>query len=754
MRLRKQRAIRSFPQTGTAFQLLRLFTSLLFVASPTISLRPPLGLTGECVFNAASPAMCELTAHPSEPCEPVNSSLQPQQPELPPHRIWESSEHDSPQTAPLTVKGKLKSCLPFWIKDLKASALVVETIAYGYKIPFKYLPSSFFAKNNKSSLDHSDFVDSAISELLIKHCIIEVDTIPLCCNPLTVAKVNKLRLVLDLRHPNQFISLTPFKYEDLKHIAQVLHSGQHYLSFDFESGYHHIDIFPLHQQYLGFSWTHLNCTKYYVFTVLPFGLSSACYIFTKVVRPLVYYWRAQGILSFVYIDDGLIISPTRLSALRNLDIVKETISRSGFVLSKTKCVWTPITNIHYLGFFIDSTTSKFYIGEAKLAKLLSSINYLMVQFTAGQLISVRKLASIAGQVIAMSPALGPIARLMTRSCYHAIESRVSWTSLINLPSSVTAELEFWIQNIKLLNGFPFKFRLVPTIQISSDASATGYGGFVHGKSDMRLHGIWSVSEKLNSSTWRELTAVLRILIECQSYLINQKIKWFTDNANVPSIIKCGSTTSNLHEIALSIYKLCRLNNIVIVPEWLPRNENRLADKISKFVDFDDWSIDDHSFAIIDTCWGPHSIDRFASPQNRKLQAFNARFWCKGVSGVDAFCQDWSVHNNYFCPPVSLISQVIRLMEYSKAVGTLVVPKWPSSHFWPLLCPDGSHLNKHVFDWKLMNISFIPPSLGKVSPFNSEPSFLTLALRWDFSKSPRQTNRGYCCSELGYCSDCI
>ena len=60
-------------------------------------------------------------------------------------------------------------------------------------------------------------------------------------------------------------------------------------------------------------------------------------------------------------------------------------------------------------------------------------------------------------------------------------------------------------------------------------------------------------------------------------------------------------------------------------------------------------MDDVTFAQIDSLWEPHTFDRFAFPHNTKIQAFNARFWCRGVSGVDAFCQDWSIDNNYFCP---------------------------------------------------------------------------------------------------------
>ena len=38
--------------------------------------------------------------------------------------------------------------------------------------------------------------------------------------------------------------------------------------------------------------------------MLPFGLSSAPYLFTKFFRPLVRHWRSLGIHLVLYLDDG------------------------------------------------------------------------------------------------------------------------------------------------------------------------------------------------------------------------------------------------------------------------------------------------------------------------------------------------------------------------------------------------------------------------------------------------------------------
>ena len=85
---------------------------------------------------------------------------------------------------------------------------------------------------------------------------------------------------------------------------QYVHKGDFMFSFDLKSGYHHLDIFSGHQQYLGFSFRFGSRIRYFSFTVLCFWISSGPYIFSKLLRPLVKHWRAQGIKIAVFLDDG------------------------------------------------------------------------------------------------------------------------------------------------------------------------------------------------------------------------------------------------------------------------------------------------------------------------------------------------------------------------------------------------------------------------------------------------------------------
>ena len=87
------------------------------------------------------------------------------------------------------------------------------------------------------------------------------------------------------------------------------------VKFDMRSGYHHLNI---HSEHLGFSWIIDGKQKYFLFTVLPFGLCSAGHIFTKVVRTSVNYWRSQSFPIIVYLDTQKRCTRMAKNVLQNL----------------------------------------------------------------------------------------------------------------------------------------------------------------------------------------------------------------------------------------------------------------------------------------------------------------------------------------------------------------------------------------------------------------------------------------------------
>lgn len=271
--------------------------------------------------------------------------------------------------------------------------------------------------------------------------------------------------------------------------------------------------------------------------------------------------------------------------------------------------------------------------------------------------------------------------------------------------------------------------------VYSDASGIGFRGYAVSISDTEVMGSWNSVESLKSSTWRELEAVYRVLLSLLVTLQGETIKWYTDNQNIVYIIKQGSRKGDLQLIAIKIADVCKLNNIVLLPQWVPRDENVKADQISKSVDCDDWGIDPEVYSVLDNLWGPHTVDRFASDYNTKCLVFKSKHWCPNTSGINAFDQDWKSEINWIVPPPSLVSKCIQKMKQEKSIGTLIVPYWRSVLFWPILNVgiEGSQkFASFVGDNRLLSSSVVMRGRGRNGLFGkTDTNFTLLALKIRF-----------------------
>ena len=124
--------------------------------------------------------------------------------------------------------------------------------------------------------------------------------------------------------------------------------------------------------------------------------------------------------------------------------------------------------------------------------------------------------------------------------------------------------------------------------------------------------------------------------------------------------------------------------------------------------------------------------------NRQMPRFNSRCWNPGAEAVDAFTVHWGLDNNWWCPPVALIPRIIGHARVCEAVGTLIVPYWPSAPFWPLVHPAVGSFANFVTDVRDIPLSelLILPGLSGSSLFDGQiPNTKVLALRCNFTNRP-------------------
>ena len=502
------------------------------------------------------------------------------------------------------------------------------------------------------------------------------------------------------------------------------------ISFDLKSGYHHIEIHKNFQKFLGFSWkcSKTNKLKYYVFTVLPFGLSSAPYVFTKCLKPLQKYWRLQGIQLALFLDDGWLIECIYENCLALAKTIRCDLVNSGLICNVDKSVWVPCQIIEWLGIVWNSRDGCISISEKRITNILQFIEEIIKNEFV---VSARKLASLTGKIISTNAVLGNISRLMTRHCSMSVASAAHWDLDFQLDQYCIKEILFWQKNLKSAN-----FKSIDTMPSSSnymaysDASGSGCGAHLDLNGEQTCHKLWDQHEIIKSSTWRELSAIEFALKSFLPLITNTYSKWFTDNQAACRIVQVGCMHKDLHEIAIRIYQLCIDNQIELAIQWIPRTELQRADAISRIIDIDDWQITPELVLYLDSIWGKHTIDCFANFYNRKIDRFFSWHWNPGCTAVDFFVQNLQGENCLVVPPVSLITEAFNYLNKRKAIATIIIPFWPSSDYWPIVA---QKFYDCIRDFKVFEGKVIPlQGRNKNSIFG--PNFLgnMLALRMDFS----------------------
>jgi len=201
-------------------------------------------------------------------------------------------------------------------------------------------------------------------------------------------------------------------------------------------------------------------------------------------------------------------------------------------------------------------------------------------------------------------------------------------------------------------------------------------------------------EKTMDSNERELIAAVELISGCKNVLRNSKITLHFDNMNAASICKKGSPKPRLNCHALQIFDVCKEFNITLEPVWIPRDLNKVADFLSKVLDYEDYSVERWFFnkVVADSGYKP-TVDCFANAENAKVPVFFSSVYCAGAAGVDCFNYNWALYGKtWLFPPPRLVLQTVNYLRVCKGSGLLLTPQWRNHAFWPeLFCMSRKYL---------------------------------------------------------------
>ena len=78
----------------------------------------------------------------------------------------------------------------------------------------------------------------------------------------------------------------------------------------------------------------------------------APFIFIKCLRPVVKFWRQQGIKIVLYLDDGFVFALTKHECLTVSETIQKSLSEFGFLINFEKSIFYPTQNVDFVGLTI------------------------------------------------------------------------------------------------------------------------------------------------------------------------------------------------------------------------------------------------------------------------------------------------------------------------------------------------------------------------------------------------------------------
>ena len=587
--------------------------------------------------------------------------------------------------ANVKTPGRISMCMSNW-KCVSSDAWVLNVVKNGYSLDFKDGPpdTPYHGRNPPADDQAVAILDkeaAAVVEkgaaIIVQHSSKEVIS-GFFARP--KKEKGKWRPIVNLKFLNKHLRKVKFSMTTVADIRKSIQPGYFFVSIDLTDAYYSVGLNESAWPFVRFAWQ----GKIYEYHVLLFGLAPSPRVFTKMATAAVKFLKAVFLIWVAgYIDDFLIQAPTAWKSRLHAEICILIFHCLGYEVNFSKSHLTPSTKIEHLGFVFDSLSMTISVPELKVTKIIG----LVSGFLDRDGLTVDELQSLVGRLESVRPAV-ELAPLHYRSLQCLLRpflrSEVSGSIFLPLSQGARADLRWWAELSPSRSTAPLR-RDIPSVQMSADASGlVGWGG--HSSRGQFCQGNWLGQEKVWHINQKELVAAKRSVInmmeEGDTILMN------LDSRTAAAFInRMGGTRSrSLCKTALDLWRIVLDRQGWIKANWLPREENQLADLLSKEA-IDTWEIS--LLPLVATRlwdrWFIPYMDMFASARCHLLDRYCSWYPDSGAVQRDAFCLEKWPNKVYCFPPVPLVAMTLdRIVQDKVARAIMIVPQWPMCLWWTKL----------------------------------------------------------------------
>ena len=471
---------------------------------------------------------------------------------------WEIVEREKAKP----VGSHLRHFLPNWEK-LTQSPWVLEAVS-GYRLELFSSPRQVGAPATLH-MDNlrGEALASELKALREKRAVEPVDDVrESFISPMFVVPKGDgaWRPVINLRSLNQHVTPHHFKMEGIRVVKGLIQKGDWMVKLDLKDAYLSVPIHPQHRKFLRFKWE----DQLWQFSSLPFGLSSAPYVFTKLLKPVVTVLRKLGIRCVLYLDDMLIMAQSKERLRSYLATAVELLVSLGFIINTKKSIFSPSQVIEFLGFILDSRVMTIALPNRKIHQIHKLIRRVLEE----REVSTRQLAQLLGSLVAAHPAVLPAPlyfRHLERVKFKAA-LRGGYDSRVCVDPQIRKEMSWWLDRLITNNGSNLQITHWDLF-IESDASMQGWGASCKGAS---TRGPWTRDERTHHINFLELLASFLALKTFAADLQSKATLLRIDNVTAVAYLnKMGGTHSSLlSNLAVDIWiSKEEIEAVMVAPVW-------------------------------------------------------------------------------------------------------------------------------------------------------------------------------------------
>lgn len=491
-------------------------------------------------------------------------------------------------------------------------------------------------------------------------------------NPYVTESSGKLRLIVPAQYANCLEEPPYFGMNSVKSIKytepDLLFRVGSFSKSDLRAGWYH---FELHNSLKKYFCVWIQ-ERVYCFNVLPFGISSAPYLFhlfgdwfAKLVSTTFASVRLVN-----YSDDWLYVWLNGTN--EQWDQVVQFVTEFGWVLARTKVTPKLTRTITFLGFNANLDNNTFSIPEEKIQK----VNSLIAELTGT--VKAKKLASFIGKCLSFT-LVAPELVLVMGPLYAALfadlqEGQSVWDRSV----AISSEVHKLIQEVtvvlntrnrtRIFEGEMGMFKIFCTYNSVAIKLEYAGGSFQCAAAISKGESVINECLKTLADFLLTMNPAEGEIYYVRGYVANDEIR----KALVSSLLSVDASVAQSLVKAL-VHSGIRFAYVFVEKEYI-------ADVIQLATDddyVDDWMLVKEKFEQFDL-WRKNRnypepvIDRFASRCNKLFTRFNSANGDPLSEGN--FFQADLKEVGWMNPPFRLIPQVIDHLRSQHGTGYLLVPR--------------------------------------------------------------------------------